>query len=134
LSFPFLILFTIYLLINLGIIEDDSYALIPAILLLLFVYWLILPRKYCIRGENLEIVMGFTYKIKLSEIEDLERGDFRKTFLFKGLRFATSRNLIVIKRKKGFSITISPKNIDAFYEHLKKSIQNYEKGIAKEGF
>ncbi|MEM4747422.1 MAG: hypothetical protein QXW74_02775 [Archaeoglobaceae archaeon] len=104
LSFPFLILFTIYLLINLGIIEDDSYALIPAILLLLFVYWLILPRKYCIRGENLEI------------------------------RFATSRNLIVIKRKKGFSITISPKNIDAFYEHLKKSIQNYEKGIAKEGF
>ncbi|MCS7118803.1 MAG: PH domain-containing protein [Archaeoglobaceae archaeon] len=126
LFFPFLVLFAFFLSIFIGIVEEDSKAeliLIRAMILILTTYWLILPRKYRIRDGRLEIVMGFVYKVKISDIEEIRRDSWKKMFFFKGLRFATSKNIIEIRKKSGLSLVISPKNADLFLEYLKSAIQ-----------
>lgn len=93
-------------------------------------YWLILPKKYRVLDDSLEIVLGITYRIPFSEIEEVKKGSGRELLFFKGFKLATSKNVIVVRRKKGFSLAISPKNADLFLEQLKASIESFKsKGV-----
>lgn len=125
LALPFVVILATSILIQLY--EEDRKAL-PILLIVIFlitaVYWLILPRKFRITQDSLEIVIGFTYRIPLTEIEKVKKGSSFNIF-FRGIKFATSRNFIEIKRKGGLPITISPKNADLFFEQIRVHLRNF---------
>lgn len=101
--------------------------LFMALALIITVYWLLLPRKFRILDDSIEIVLGITYRIPLDEIKEVKKGGGKNLLFLRGLKFATSKNLIVIVRKNGFSISISPKNVDFFIEQLKVSLKAFGK-------
>ncbi|MEM0203853.1 MAG: PH domain-containing protein [Archaeoglobaceae archaeon] len=123
LALPIAVIVVLFLLTS----QEEAIALLFLTLCsMIAVYWLILPRKYRILDDSLEIVLGITYRIPFSEIEEVKKGDGKELVFFKGLKFATSRNVIVVRRKKGFSLTISPKNADLFLEQLRASIKGFK--------
>ncbi|MCS7144966.1 MAG: PH domain-containing protein [Archaeoglobaceae archaeon] len=99
--------------------------LLASIVLIIAVYWAILPRKYEIHDDKLRIVFGiFSYNIHIKDIAEARKLETKKAFIYKGARFNTSiKNIVEIRKKKGASLLISPSNPEIFIEFLNKAIK-----------
>ena len=87
----------------------------------------ILPRRFQIFEDRLKILSGgpFAINIPLSNITEAKSVSGSKTFVYSGLRFATSTKRVVeIVRKKGMNLVISPRNDDMFLEQLNQARQS----------
>ncbi|MFN3384774.1 MAG: PH domain-containing protein [Archaeoglobaceae archaeon] len=115
------------LLLTLQEEKEAILILFITLCLMIAVYWLILPRRFRVLDDSLEIVLGFTYRIPFSEIREVKKGSGKELIFFKGFKFATSKNVIVVLKKKGFGITISPKNADLFLERLRASLEAFKR-------
>jgi hypothetical protein len=81
----------------------------------------ILPRRYQIYRDRVKIVLGgpFALNIPLSDIKEARSASGSQSYIYWGIRLATSSNgVIEIVRKKGLSLVISPANADRFLEQL----------------
>lgn len=105
--------------------EHGELILIGAFAVVLGTYYFLLPRRFRIFEDRLEIVLGFVYSIKLKDIEDVRKAESWKVFAFIGIKFATSTKNVVEIKKKGFNVLISPKNPDVFIEQLRIKIENF---------
>jgi len=81
----------------------------------------VLPQRFLIFEDRLKIVLGlhFSINIPFSNIVDARSASGDKTFVYWGIRFATSTHGVVeIVRKGGLNMVISPSQDDVFLERL----------------
>lgn len=99
--------------------------LFASIIIILILYWIILPRRFEIHEDKLRIIFGFfSYSIPLKEIAEIRRAESWKAFAYRGLRFTTSiKNIVEIRKKKGINIVISPTNPELFIEFLSNALR-----------
>ena len=122
-----------------------SLTLVPAIILsyidiisawaLLFVtaldallFYIIIPRKYQVFSDRVRIVLGgpFSIDLRFSTIEEARIVSGAKTFVYWGLRMATSsKGVIEIVRRPGIDVVISPRDSDSFLGQLKETMNTY---------
>jgi hypothetical protein len=101
--------------------KEGAIAMISGSLLIMFLFYLVLPKKYQIFEDKLKILLGWPLHIDLSlaNISDSQITTGRKVFAYWGLRFATSsKSVVEIIRKRGLNIVISPSNALLFVDRL----------------
>ena len=103
--------------------EDTTGALVmfAATLFDALLFKSILPQRFQIFEDRLRIVLGgpFAFNISLSNIKEARLTSGRKTFVYSGIRFATSsKGVVEIVRKKGMGLVISPVKTDMFLEQM----------------
>jgi Bacterial PH domain len=118
-------------------------TLVPAIILLFFdvagaaamfgatvldalIFHLVFPRRYQVFNTKLRIVMGWpiNWDIKLSTIKEARPASAISTWIYSGVRLATSSGTAVeIVRRKGMGIIISPSDRQTFLEQLNAAVK-----------
>ena len=86
----------------------------------------IMPRSYQIFQDRLRIVIGkpFAFTIPLDTIKEVRPASSSETFIFWGIKFATSAsNVAEIVRNKGMNVIISPANCDAFLGQVNQALK-----------
>ena len=86
----------------------------------------VLPQRLQIFEDTLRIVLGgpLATNIPLSDIKYARYGSGRKTFIYWGIRFATSyKGVVEIVRKKGLNLVISPTHYETFVELLNQALE-----------
>ena len=86
----------------------------------------VLPRRFQIFEDRLKILLGgpLAINIPLSNIAEAKPAAASKTFIYNGIRLATSsRHVVEIVRKKGMNLIISPAHDDMFLEQLNQARQ-----------
>ena len=114
------------MLLAIGIIlipEDweGAIAMLSGALFVIFLFYLVLPRKYQIFEDKLRILLGWPlhHDIPLVNISNSQITSARKVFAYQGIRFATSsKSVVEIIRKRGLNIVISPTNGPLFVNRL----------------
>ena len=87
----------------------------------------ILPRRFQIFEDRLRILLGgpLAINIPLSNIAEVKTAEASKTFIYTGIRLATSsRRVVEIVRKRGLNLVISPAHDDMFLEQLNQARQD----------
>jgi hypothetical protein len=85
----------------------------------------ILPQRFQIFEDSLKVVLGgfFAMNIPFSSIKEARVAPSSKTFVYWGLRFATSSRYVVeIVREEAIDLVISPVSGDIFLEQLKQAM------------
>ena len=93
-------------------------------LFIMFLFYLVLPKKYQVFEDKLKIVLGWplSVDISLTNISDSQITSGRKVFAYWGIRFATSsKSVVEIIRKRGLNIVISPSNGPLFIDRLNEA-------------
>ena len=130
-----LILFGIpIVLLTRGIIlirEDPEGAItmFSGSLFIIFLLYLVLPKKYQIFDDKLKILLGWPLyvDIPLANISDSQITLGRRAFVYWGIRFATSsKSVVEIVRKRGLNIVISPRNRLLFVDRLKEACKQHQ--------
>ena len=88
---------------------------------------LVMPRKYQVYSDKVRIVLGgpFAWNIPFSTIKEVRPSSGASTFVYNGVRFATSsRDLVEIRRSRGCNVVISPSNKDVFLEQVRTAMQS----------
>lgn len=125
-----LILFGIpVILLTIGIIlipedREGAIAMFGSSLFIMFLFYLILPKKYQIFEDKLKVLLGWPLfvDISLANISDSRITSGRKVFAYWGIRFATSsKSVVEIIRKRGLNIIISPSNGPSFVDRLNEA-------------
>lgn len=125
LGLPVLLLIVPALFMNVSD-PETSISLLGIAAFIVIVYWIIIPRKYCIMNDGVKIILGgpFTFNTPFNKIETARkiRG------MAMGINFATSfRNGVEIVRKRRMNINITPSNIELFLEKLDLSLTEWRK-------
>ena len=122
----------ILLVVGLILIPEDregAIAMISGSLLILFLFYLVLPKNYQVFEDKLRIVLGWPLHIDLSlaNISDSQITTGRKVFAYWGIRFATSsKSVVEIIRKRGLNIVISPSNALLFVDRLNEACKQQQ--------
>ena len=102
-------------------------------LLMVALYWAILPRKYRILDSKFKIVLGGPFSFNVP-FDNLEAAGAPEGATF-GINFATcfsSERTVQITRKKGWNVNITPNSRDRFLENLNKALTDWRRyNIAK---
>ncbi|MBN2099768.1 MAG: PH domain-containing protein [Dehalococcoidia bacterium] len=118
-------------------------TLVPAIVLLFFelegaaamfgltlldalIFHLVFPRRYQVFNTKLRIVMGWPlhWDIKLSSIKEARPAPGISTWIYSGVRLATSSATAVeIVRNRGMGVIISPSDRQMFLEQLNRAVR-----------
>jgi len=86
----------------------------------------VLPRRFQIFEDRLRILLGgpLAINIPLSNITEAKPAAASKTFIYNGIRLATSsRRVVEIVRKQGMNLVISPAHDEMFLEQLNQARQ-----------
>lgn len=97
-----------------------------ATLLDILIFHLVFPRRYQVYNTKLRIVLGWpvTWDIKLSGIKEARPAPGVATWIYSGVRLATSSaTAIEIVRRKGMGIIISPSDRETFLEQLNAAVK-----------
>jgi hypothetical protein len=130
-----LILFGIPLiLLTVGIIlipedREGAIAMFGGSLFVVFLFYLVLPKKYQIFEDKLKILLGWPLyvDISLTNISDSRITSGSKVFAYWGIRFATStKSVVEIIRKRGLNIVISPSNGPLFVDRLNEACKQQQ--------
>jgi hypothetical protein len=102
-------------------------ALLGEAIVVTLIFYFVMPRKYQIFQDKVNIVLGspFTISIPLTTIKEAKHSKGSKAYVYSGVRFATSSRYVVeIVRNKGMNYVISPQNGDLFLEQLNQAIKD----------
>jgi len=89
-------------------------------------FWVIMPHSLQIYEDRVRIKLGgpFAVNIALANIREAKKGSTGDALAYGGVRFATSlRNVVIIVRRRGWNIVISPDDADMFIEQLNQAQQ-----------
>ncbi|MBM4444675.1 MAG: hypothetical protein FJ020_05140 [Chloroflexi bacterium] len=98
------------------------------------VFYFVMPRSYQVFDNRLRIVLGgpFGMDIPLSNIKEIRVASGSKIMVNWGIQLATSsRSVMEIVRKKGWSVTISPSDRETFIQRLNEAIKT-ARGLPKQ--
>jgi hypothetical protein len=87
-------------------------------------FWVIMPRRFCIYEDRLSIKLGgpLAFDVSLASIKGAKRASSSYVIGYWGLRFATSTSGVVeIVRCKGMNVVISLTDPDAFLDELERA-------------
>lgn len=106
--------------------KQSALGLFATALLIVAVYWAVVPRRYCILEDRVRIVLGspFYFDIPFDTI-DIARKPEGVIF---GINFATSmhnRNAVQIVRPGKISINITPARPEEFIRQLNKAVDHW---------
>ena len=90
--------------------------------------WCILPKRFLVFEDRLKIVLGgpFSYTIPFRDIVEVKQATKDMAVIYWGMRLGTSLKFqIVIERKNGLSVLISPSREGEFIEQLNLTRENY---------
>ena len=91
------------------------------------ILWAVLPRRYEVYEDHLRIVLGgpFAFKVGFDQIKIIEVTNRTG----RTINFVTTitRTYVMIVRKKGLSIAITPKSNDLFVENALRASSQWEK-------
>ena len=91
-------------------------------------FWCILPKRFLVFEDRLKIVLGgpFSYTIPFRDIVEVKQATKDMAVIYWGMRLGTSLKFqIVIERKNGLSVLISPSREGEFIEQLNLTRENY---------
>jgi hypothetical protein len=91
-------------------------------------FWCILPKRFLVFEDRLKIVLGgpFSYTIPFRDIVEVKQATKDMAVIYWGMRLGTSLKFqIVIERKNGLSVLISPSLEGEFIEQLNLTRENY---------
>jgi len=102
---------------------SSSIGLLATAVLLIAIFWAIVPRKYCVLDDRLSIVLGghFRFDIPFDTIDTARRPEG----ISLGINFATSmhnRNAVQIVRYGRMNVHITPSRPEEFIENLNKAV------------
>ncbi len=125
LGIPILFLMVAALFMNVSD-PETSISLSGTAAFIIVMYWIIIPRKYCIMNDKIKINLGgpFSFNAPFKNIKTARkiRG------VSEGVNFATSfRNGVEIVRKRSMNVNITPSNIELFLEELDLSLTEWRK-------
>ena len=103
---------------------ETSISLLGTATFIIVIYWIVMPRKYCIMEDRFKIALGgpFSFSISYSKIETAR--DMKGTSA--GINFATSfKNGVEIVRRRGMNINITPGDRELFLENLDKALKEW---------
>jgi hypothetical protein len=95
-------------------------------LLLISLFYFIMPRKFQIYSDRLVIVLGgpLAWKIPLSTIKQAQQYSSTGAMAYRGMRFVTSTKYVLeIVRSPGSSTVISPAHGEEFLEQLNQTLK-----------
>lgn len=90
------------------------------------VFYFVMPKRYQVFDDRVRIVLGWPFgmNIPLSDIRDIRLASGSRTLVSWGFQLATSsRTAVEIVRKKGWSVTISPSDREAFLQRLNEALK-----------
>ena len=92
-------------------------------------FWIVSPRKYQVYEDRLQILLGgpFVVKIGFDQISTIEVTD-RTASEFTAIKLISkvTNTYVRIGRKKGLSITITPKSDALFVENANRSLRQWQ--------
>ena len=99
-----------------------SLALLPEAFIIWLLFWLVFPREYQVYEDHLRIVLGgpFSVKVGFQNIKAV-RITNRTTLT---INFVTriAKRYVEIVKKKGWSIAITPTDIDSFVTNANQAL------------
>jgi hypothetical protein len=102
-------------------------ALAVEAFIIVLIFWIVFPRKYQVYEDHLRIVLGgpFSVKIGFDKIRTIEV----TSGLSFSVNFATrvTNSHVVIVKKKGLSIAITPRANDSFVENANRALDQWAK-------
>jgi hypothetical protein len=106
---------------------SDSTALLVMSVVIGLIIWVIIPRKYQVFEDYLRIVFGrpFAVKIGFSQISMIEVTS--RTALTINLVTRIARNYVIIVKKKGINIAITPKSNELFVDNANRALSQWKK-------
>ncbi|MFC2014015.1 hypothetical protein ACFLU8_03960 [Chloroflexota bacterium] len=122
----------ILLIVGIILIPEDREGVIAVFsgsLFVIFLFYLVLPKKHQVFEDKLKIVLGWPLyvDIALTNISDSQITSGRKAFAYWGIRFATSsKSVVEIIRKRGLNIVISPGNGPLFVDRLREACKQQQ--------
>ena len=112
--------------------ETESEARLGAIVLfattvlILLIYWAVLPRKFLLLEDRVKIKFGvFSFNIPFHTIKEVRIAKGSKLFGFNSV--TSFRSMIEIVRKRWTSVSISPDNRDLFLAELNKAMADWKR-------
>ena len=107
--------------------NEGSLALLAEAFIVGAIFWVVLPRKYQVYEDQIRIVLGgpFSIKVRFEQIKAIEitsRPTLSANFVTK---FA--KNCVLISKKRGLSIAITPRDNDSFIENANEAISQWAK-------
>ena len=114
------------ILLNIDII--GPWALLAGTALDALLLYIIIPRKYQVFSDRVKIVLGgpFSIDLRFSTIEEVCAVTDTKTFVYWGVRMATSsKGIIEIVRQSGIDVVISPRDSDTFLGQIREAMDTH---------
>ena len=105
--------------------SEDVVAMIVTVVFIIFVFWAVMPRRYCIYESKVKVEMGkpFSITIRFDNIKYAGEPRGRVTF---GMNFVTTfGNIVEIDRKKGLTVNISPGDREVFLDNLNRALEKW---------
>jgi hypothetical protein len=95
--------------------------------------WSIFPRGYRVYEDHLRIVLGgpFSVKIGFTEIASVETTS--RTAVTIHFATAMARTYVIINKKSGLNIAITPKSNELFVENANRSLHRWQETIGSPG-
>jgi hypothetical protein len=108
--------------------NDTAVAMLGTVLLMVAIFWIIIPRTYLILDGKVKIVFAgpFSFTIPFDTIKEAR---IPKATSF-GMNLPSSlsgNHAVEIVRKKRLNVLITPDNRDLFLESLKKAMDDWAK-------
>ena len=106
---------------------EEALGMLFTAILVIIVYWIVMPRKFCIMSDNVKVVLGnpFSFRIPFRNIKEARepKGHFTA-----GINFApSSKTVVELIMKHGLRINISPYNRQLFLENLDKALNEWKR-------
>ena len=105
--------------------SEASVTLVAAGLIMAGIFWVVIPRKYQVYEDHLRIVLGgpLGFNIGFDKIRDIEVT--RRTAMTINFVTTFAMTYVLILRKQGMSIAITPKSNDAFVENADRAMDEW---------
>jgi hypothetical protein len=107
--------------------HEGSIALFTEGVLIGIIFLSILPRKYQIYDDQLRIVLGGPFSIKLGFEKIAKIEVTNKTLLTANFVTRVARFYVRIVRKKGLDIAITPKSNEEFVDRANRALNDWER-------
>jgi hypothetical protein len=98
---------------------SGSLALLPGALFSGLIFWFVFPREYQVYDDHLQIALGrpFSVKVRFQNVETIRITS--RTGLTVNFVTRITKSYVEIIKKKGWSIVITPTDINSFVENAK---------------
>ena len=107
--------------------EAGAIVLTGESLLVAFIFWMVFPRKYRVYEDHLSVALGGPLSVNIGfdrivSIEVTSRTAFTTNFVTRA-----ARTYVLITRRRGISIAITPKSYDSFVQNANLALSEWRR-------